>query len=259
MIRAVAGVLLGLLLSTANALTAQSYIVTEMDGTVLLEKDADSVRSIASITKLFTTRTAAALDLNELIEIVQSDMKLGHMRSTPLRVGQKYSRGQLMELALVSSDNVAAMALGRVDPEVSPLPPNTTIVEASGLDAQNQSTARSLAIFARELVTSDLARTSVQPTVSIAGGVRKSTNPLLLRPGWTFHLSKTGFINASGGCLVVVFEAGGRLLTAVILGSRDVPTRWRDLYELRHLLALNDHFAPPDLRKPVTKSKHRYK
>ena len=233
MTRFLMGLVLSLMLSTANAVTAKSYIVTEMDGTVLLEQNADEVRPIASITKLFTTREAFTGDLSELIEIQQSDMRLGKMRSTPLRVGQKYTRAQLIDLALISSDNVAAMALGRVDPVVSPLPLGTTIVEASGLDPQNQSTARSIAALARGLVATELARTSVQPSVSIGSVTKGSTNPLITKPGWVFHLSKTGFINASGGCLVVVFESGQRLLTAVILGSRDVPARWRDLYELR--------------------------
>jgi D-alanyl-D-alanine endopeptidase (penicillin-binding protein 7) len=244
MIRALTGLVLSLVISSAFALTAKSYIVTEMDGTVLLEQNADDVRSIASITKLFTTREAFNGDLNEFIEIEKSDMKLGRMRSTPLKVGQKYTRVQLIELALISSDNVAAMALGRVDPVVSPLPVDTTIVEASGLDSQNQSTARSIAALARELVTSELAKTSVQPTVTIGKVEKRSTNPLITKPGWVFHLSKTGFINASGGCLVVVFESGGRLLTAVILGSRDVPARWRDLYELRQKFDTSEFAAP---------------
>jgi D-alanyl-D-alanine carboxypeptidase len=223
-----------------------------MDGTVLLEQNADDVRPIASITKLFTVRTASGDDQAELIEILKSDMVLGRMRSTPLRIGQKYPRSQLIELALISSDNVAATALGRVDPVVSPLPNDTTIVEASGLDAQNRSTARSIAELARSLIASELARTSVQPTVTIGKVEKRSTNPLITKPGWVFHLSKTGFINASGGCLVVVFESGGRLLTAVILGSRDVPARWRDLYELRQKFDSSE-FASPS----VTKVKRR--
>lgn len=239
------------------AVTAQSFIVTEMDGTVLLEKNADSMRPIASITKLYTARSAAALDSTEMIEILPEDWKLGKMRSTPLKIGQLYSRGKLIELALVSSDNVAAMALGRTE-AIRESSQNTTLVEASGLDPLNQSTARALSDLARELVNTDLARTSVQPTVTLGTVDRRSTNPLLLRTGWTFHLSKTGFINASGGCLVVVFEASGRLLTAVILGSRDVPTRWRDLYELRKLIDSTAEFDAPG-KKVVTKKNRRYK
>lgn len=252
MIRLLTGLVLSLVITSSFAVTARSYIVTEMDGTVLIEQNADEVRPIASITKLFTVRTALTDDLTELIEIRKSDMVLGRMRSTPLKVGQSYPRSVLIELALISSDNVAAMALGRIDPMVSPLPADTTIVEASGLDAQNRSSARSIAELARSLVASELAKTSVQPTVTIGKVEKRSTNPLITKPGWVFHLSKTGFINASGGCLVVVFEAGGRLLTAVILGSRDVPARWRDLYELRRQFDVSEFSSPG-----VTKSRTR--
>lgn len=270
MIRALLLTLTLLIPLTSNALSAESYIVMEQDGTVLLEKDADTMRSIASITKLFTVRNALPYQLEELIEILPEDMKLGKMKRTPLKVGKKYTRGLLIELALVSSDNVAAMALGRADHETYELPPNTQIVEASGLDPLNQSTARDLANFARENIDTNLAKGSVQQTVTIDENVakkkkpdhRNTTNSLLNRPGWSFHLSKTGYIKASGGCLVVVFEAGGRLLTAVILGSKDIPTRWRDLYELRKMLDENDEFASPVIRKikkAVTRKKLRNK
>ena len=242
----------------SNAMTAKSYIVTEMDGRVIVEKNADDVRSIASITKLFTARGSAAYDMSEMIEILPEDMKTGRMRSTPLKIGQSYSRGLLMELALVSSDNVAALALGRSIQPISTLPPSTTIVEASGLDPQNQSSARDLASVARELVDTELAKTSVQPTVMIDTKERHSTNPLLTRNGWNFKLSKTGFINQAGGCLVVVFETGGRLVTAVILGSSGVPARWKDLYELRQQLNDHDTFAgPPSKVKLKAKRKGR--
>jgi D-alanyl-D-alanine endopeptidase (penicillin-binding protein 7) len=239
-----------------SAITAKSYIVTEMDGSVLLEKNPDEVRSIASITKLITTRSAAAYDQAELIEILPEDLKEGRMRSTPLRVGSSYTRGQLTELALVSSDNVAAIALGRTALPPFTLPPSTSIVEASGLDPKNTSSARDLAELARTLVDTDIARSSVHPMVTIGNQARRSTNPFLTKAGWVFHLSKTGFINEAGGCMVVIFETGGRLVTAVILGSSGVPARWRDLIELRRLLSKDETFEVPS-RKPGTKRKHR--
>jgi D-alanyl-D-alanine carboxypeptidase/D-alanyl-D-alanine endopeptidase (penicillin-binding protein 7) len=242
------GLVLSLMFSTASAITAKSYIVLDEQGQVILEKDADAIRSIASITKLFTARTASSADPNELIEVVPTDRRLGLMRSSPLRVGQKYTRAELIELSLISSDNIAATALGRIDPIVSPLPPNTTIVEASGLDAENKSTARSIAALAQDLVGTELARISVQPSVKIGSATKSSTNPLITRPGWSFELSKTGYIGAAGGCLVVIFRAGDRLLTAVILGSRDVPARWRDLYDLRRMVD-NSQFAAPFVTK----------
>jgi D-alanyl-D-alanine carboxypeptidase len=229
--------------------TAKAYVVMDMDGNVLKEQNADDVRSIASITKLVTVSKASLAAGEEQIMILQEDLKLGKMRSTPLKVGQSYSRAELMELALVSSDNVAAMALGRTAPAgETTLPSHTTIVEASGLDPQNRSTARDLAELARKLYNTEIAATSVQPSATI--GNRRSTNPLIGKPGWTFYLSKTGFINDSGGCLVVITQAGDRLLTFVILGSQDTKQRWRDLYQLRKEFDTSE-FAEPWYKRAI--------
>lgn len=253
--------------SVAQAeVTAKAYIVTDMDGHVLLEKNADEIRSIASITKLITTRSSAAFDQNELIIITADDVKLGRMRSSPLRVGESYTRGQLTNLALVSSDNIAAIALGRT--LVLPpgeLPISVHWVEGSGLDPANVASARDLAEVARKLVDTDISRASIQATYSINDRVRKSTNPLIGKQGWSFDLSKTGFINQAGGCVVSIFSDGtGRKLVAVVLGSRNVPERWRDLYTLRRELDPDSVFASPSgvrmaMASRVTKHKHRYK
>lgn len=226
-------------------ITAKAYVVMDMEGNILRSENPDDIRAIASITKLITTSKAAQAAMDEQIEIVQDDMKLGKMRTTPLKVGQSYTRAQLMELALVSSDNVAAMALGRTQPAVQgELPPSTTIVEPSGLSSENRSTAREVANLARSLYNTELAATSVQSVTSV--GARHSTNPLINKPGWTFFLSKTGFINDSGGCLVVITQIGQRLLTIAILGSKDTHQRWRDLYELRKELDASEEFAAPE-------------
>jgi D-alanyl-D-alanine endopeptidase (penicillin-binding protein 7) len=237
----------------AHALTAEAYIVIDADRGVLLEKNADSVRSIASITKLITARAAIDQDQETLIRILPEDLKLGHMRRTPLRAGGLYTRHELIELTLVSSDNVAAIALGRYATSPIFLPENTRYVEASGLDAGNVSTAREIAEFAQGLLATPLAGISTHSHAAIGNTERGSTNPLILNPRWNFLLSKTGFINRSGGCLVTIISTGERQLTFVVLGSRSIPDRWRDLQELRRMV---DETAPPD--QVVTRAK-RYK
>lgn len=216
-------------------ITAKAYIVEDMEGHVILEQSADDVRSIASITKLVTIRRASDLPPDELITIERADLLAGHMRTTPLRIGHSYSRSVLINLALVSSDNVAAIALGRTCTDIV-IPPNFTVVEPSGLNPGNQTSARALAEFARSLYNTTMAAESVQSMVEVNGLTRTSTNPLLEKPGWVFYLSKTGFINAAGGCLVVITQVKDQLLTIVILGSRDTHQRWRDLIELRQQL-----------------------
>lgn len=227
---------LALLCAGAQAsITAKAYIVEDMAGNVVMERDADEIRSIASITKLITVRRACDLPPDELITIERADLLAGHMRSTVLKIGAAYTRSDLIHLALVNSDNVAAIALGRTTTDIV-VPPNFKVVEPSGLNPENQTTARALAEFARSLYNTDLAMDSVQRTVTVNGLTRISTNPLLEKPGWQFYLSKTGFINASGGCLVVIMQVKEQLLTFVILGSRDTHQRWRDLIELRKQL-----------------------
>lgn len=223
---------------TANALTADSFIVTNMRGETLLEKNADQLRPIASITKLFVAEQAVKLDPEEKIEITRSDVQAGQMRSTPLRIGRLYSRSQLTELALVSSDNVAAIALGRsAPPETS----HANLVESSGLNAANQSTAREIAAAARELYYTDIGRISVRQKTEV--GSRNSTNPFLKKDGWRFFLSKTGFINRSGGCLVVVMLVNEVPVTVALLGSAS-KQRWQDLIKIRRMLGDSDFYTP---------------
>lgn len=244
--------LIAILLSAplfVGAMTARSYAVTDMSGNVIVSKDPDVSRPIASITKLITTSRNLGLPDDELITITEADVRNGRMRTTPLRVGQSYSRRVLIDLALVNSDNVAAIALGRTTPIPASVPKHTTYVEASGLDPDNRSTARELTEIARSLYSTELAVRSVQPYVSIGGTVRKNTNPLIGAPGWTFYLTKTGFINPSGGCLVVITKIKDQIVAVAILGSVDTRQRWRDLAEIREKLGDSGFMKP--FSKPV--------
>lgn len=245
-------VLLALLTGPVLALSAKAYIVMDMNGEVLAELNPDEQRSIASITKLITADRNATLEQAEPITITRADVRLGQMRRSPLRAGDVITRGQLIELALVYSDNVAAYALGRSSELELGLPPNTQIVEPSGLYAANKSTAREVATIAQQLYHTELAAVSVQPTVSLRRWQRFNTNPLINKEGWSFYLSKTGFTTAAGGCLVVITEVKERLLTFVLLGSRDGRSRWLDLYELRRQLD-DGTFAVPEWRRPKAK------
>jgi D-alanyl-D-alanine endopeptidase (penicillin-binding protein 7) len=234
-------------------ITAKSYIVTDQDGKVLLEKNPDKVMPIASISKLFTVYSSLYFDMNEKILILPQDLKAGRMRSSPLRVGSSYTRQELIDLALISSDNIAAIALGRSAlTEDFRFSKFTVIKEASGLNPLNVSTARELAIFAQYMMNSDIGSISSRHHTEL--GARKSTNRFIQNSNWAFHLSKTGYTNPAGGCLVVIFEAGGRLLTVVILGARDVPSRWSDLVQIRNLL------VQPALSLPsqkIVRKKHK--
>lgn len=233
-------VLVVLLASQADAMSARSYIALDSDGIELISNNADIPRSIASITKLITADRSSKLSETDKIKILPSDIKAGRMRNTPLKIGQLYTRGELMELTLISSDNVAAIALGR---SITDLTPFDSIVESSGLDPNNKLTAREVATFASTLYASRIAEFSTRELSTI--GRRHSTNPLINKFGWEFFLSKTGFINQSGGCLVVILTIGNRPVTIVVLGSKDTRSRWRDLVEIRKMLGDTGFFEPP--------------
>ena len=224
-------------------ISSESYVIVSGNGNVIAQKNADTIRPIASITKLITVQNSLMLDGAELIKISKDDTILGRMKSSPLIVNREYSRLALSKLALVSSDNVAAIALGRTN-ILRAVPSAMQIVEASGLNPANTSSANTLANFARSLYDTDLALMSVQKTATIGLEIRRSTNPLLASFGWHFYLSKTGFINESGGCLVVILEVRGEPMTFVILGSSDTHRRWLDLFELRKSID-NSNFAKP--------------
>ena len=236
--------------ANANALTARSFIVTDMNGNTILQMNSEEKRYIASITKLFVAEQAIKLDPTETIMVTKEDLRNGRMRSSPLRAGQSYTRRQLTELALIPSDNVAAIALGRSSP------PNTllaTLVESSGLNPANQSTASDLAKEARNLYLTEIGNISTQTTTEI--GQRRSTNPLLAKAGWEFYLSKTGFINDSGGCLVVVLKVKDEIRTIAILGATNVKERWKDLIEVRRMLGDSDFYVPITVTKVLKRKK----
>lgn len=247
---ALAGLLLALASQGALGVTAEAYVVMDLRGEVLLQKNANEERSIASITKIFVAEEALKLDQQERITITQEDLRNGRMRSTPLRAGQSYTRGQLVELALISSDNVAALALAR---SIQLPEKDAILVEGSGLNPSNRSTALQVADVTRRMYASEVAAISVKERTAVGG--RSTTNSLLTKEGWRFHLSKTGFIRQAGGCLTVVLDIKGEPLVITILGAQSTRERWRDLAKLRRLLGDTDFYVPVNVTK--VQKKHR--
>jgi D-alanyl-D-alanine endopeptidase (penicillin-binding protein 7) len=240
--------ILFLCISTANAvpvqnnITAKSFLVTDLKGEVIVEKNADVVQPIASITKLMTAMVVldANQDLNEQLAINWRHSGKYHTRLP--RSVQTLSRHTLLDLAIVKSDNMAAYTLcvnypGGVDSciramnakAVSMQLSNTRYADPTGLDVANVSTARELAQLVIQAGTyQHITNASGMPQVSIK--VKKrwwqfgNTNPLV-RKSDNIRVSKTGYINASGGCLVMLVntELGERVI--VLLNSKNTRTR----------------------------------
>ena len=230
------------LTAEAKPITAKSFLVADNRGQIILEKNADRVQPIASITKLMTV--IVVLNANQdLSEELRLDFKKSNVYHTRLpRILKTLSRGELLQLAIIKSDNFAAYTLcenypGGVDRCVAEMNHealefgmySTHFTDPTGLDKGNTSNARDLVKLV--LVAShhqEITDASGKPSVSIK--VKKrwwefgNTNPLVRRSD-NILVSKTGYIHQSGGCLVMLAdtELGQRVI--VLLGSKNTRTR----------------------------------
>lgn len=232
----------------ASPITAESYIVTDTQGQVIQERYPDSPRPIASITKLMTAIVVldAKLPLDEAIPL---NFKLAKRYHTHLpRKLKTLTRGELIDLAMVKSDNFAAYHLcvsypGGVDNCVRAMNAkadllnmtSTTYTDPTGLDATNISTARDLVkLMIAAHVYPEIVSTA-KPKVDVQ--VKKrwwhfwNTNPLV-RKGEDITVSKTGYISQSGGCLVMLMNTAYGQRIVALLGSRNTRTRIPEALEL---------------------------
>lgn len=209
----------------ALPITAQSWIVTTGDGTIINGANTNKLRSIASISKLVTAMVV--LDANQNLNEQLSGS----------------TRGDLLQLSLVKSNNAATDQLCNAYPggrheciaamnrKMQSLGlVNTRFVEPTGLSVFNVSTAEELVTLVLEaqkypeIVT---ASTSSQIKIKMKKKwlVFNNTNPIISKRHQDFIVSKTGYIRASGGCIVMLLETeiGRRLV--VVLGSKNTRTR----------------------------------
>jgi serine-type D-Ala-D-Ala endopeptidase (penicillin-binding protein 7) len=206
---------------------------------VLVRKNDSAVLPIASITKLMTGLiiSEAKLPMDEPITITDDDIDTEKGTGSRLHVGTTLSRGELLHLALMSSENRAAHALGRTYPgglsafveamnqRARILGMNDThYVEPTGLSSRNQSSAQDLARlvgFASSNATLRELTTSPEHDVEIGNRTLQfhTTNRLVKNPAWNIGLQKTGFINEAGQCMVMQAKIAGRKLIMVLLDS----------------------------------------
>lgn len=220
---------------------------------VLLSKNDHAVLPIASITKLMTGLiiSQAQLPMDELITITQDDVDTEKGSRSRLTVGTTLTRGEMLHLALMSSENRAAHALGRTFPggmEVFVAQMNvkarllgmtdTRYVEPTGLSSRNQSSARDLATLVNVAHGDPLLRElSTSPGYEVAVGQRtlqyNNTNGLVKNPSWDIGLQKTGYISEAGRCLVMQTQVAGRKLIMVFLDSAGKFSRLGDAERVR--------------------------
>lgn len=221
---------------------------------VLLSKNDHAVLPIASLTKLMTGMiiSQAKLPMEEPITITQDDVDTEKGSRSRLVVGATLTRGEMLHLALMSSENRAAHALGRTYPgglEVFVTQMNakakllgmtdTRYVEPTGLSSRNQSSARDLATLVNVAHGDPLLRElSTSPGYEVAVGQRtlqyNNTNGLVKNPTWDIGLQKTGYISEAGRCLVMQTQISGRKLIMVFLDSAGKFSRLGDAERVRH-------------------------
>ena len=232
-------------------------VFDDSTGQVLMAKDADAVVPIASITKLMTAMVVldAGLDPDEQLRIVRADGDASLQRHSLLADGVAVSRGALLQLALLPSENRAAAALARTYPGGSAAFQQalqakirhlglhrTTLLDPVGSSPTNTSTASEVAkIVAAAARYPDIARITSHPQASVAvnGKVRtlRNTNPLVGGKGWDIVLSKTGSSHEAGSCLTMRMRSGGKHVTVVLLDADGAQRRSLDAGHIRDTLA----------------------
>ena len=246
--------------STQDPLDLKSNVALVLDtdsSKVLFEKNSQVALPIASLTKLMTSLVVveAHQDMDEVIEITPDD--IDHEKNTHSRlwIGARMTRANLLHIALMSSENRAASALGRNYPGGLPAfvaamnakaralgMHDTHYVEPTGLSSQNVASARDLAklvvaahhypvinqFSTDEDYLLDLGQRSLQ---------YRNSNRLVRNPDWDIGLQKTGYISEAGRCLVMLTKISGRSIVMVFLDSKGKLSRIADAGRIRKWVA----------------------
>ncbi|MBD8656915.1 D-alanyl-D-alanine endopeptidase [Oxalobacteraceae sp. CFBP 13730] len=245
--------------NTADPLALRSnvaYVVDQNSAEVLFEKNANVALPIASLTKLMTGMVVmdARQDLDEVLRVTDDDVDRHKFSSSRLPVGASMTRRELLHIALMSSENRAAAALGRnypggINAFVGAMNAkarelgmrDTHYVDSSGLSSRNVSSGRDLAKLVMAAHGNPVLRefsTTPNSTVQASGRTMhyRNTNYLVSLPDWNIGLQKTGFINEAGRCLVMQAMIHGRNVVMVFLDSKGKMSRTADAGRIRRLI-----------------------
>ena len=241
--------------STQPSVNARAALVMDSQtGEVLYSKNSNAALPIASITKLMTAVVIAdaRLNMSETITLQSIDFAGagGKNSSSTLRAGDSMNRAEALLMALMKSENPAAAALARTYPggraafisamnsKAKSLDMNSAhYVESTGLDPHNVASARDLGILVSAAYQYGLIRqfsTTASHDFNLGYRVLKSnnTNALVRNGGWNINISKTGYINEAGRCVVMHTTLNNRPAVVVLLGADTSAARTNDATRL---------------------------
>ena len=239
---------------TSPGLHSHAALLLDMqNGEALYQKNATQIVPIASITKLMTAMVMldAHLPMNEEFYITDDDVDTLKGSRSRLAVGTQLTRQEALVLALMSSENRAAHALGRNYPGGIPAfvaamnrkaqelgMANSRFLDPTGLNSGNVSTARDLAKMvtaASKYAPIREASTTSEAKFDVRGRIQeyRNTNPLVRSDDWEIGVTKTGFIREAGKCLVMQAKVNNRPMVFVLLDSEGSMTRVGDANRLK--------------------------
>ena len=225
-------------------------------GEVLLEKNADDARPIASLTKLMTAMVVldSAQSLGDTVTVDNDDIDWRKHSGSRIPIGASLERGEMLRLALMSSENRAASALSRAFPGGQPAfiekmnekaralhMANTHFDDPTGLSPDNLSTARDLVKMADAAAHYPLiGEYTTLPRYEEEIGTRTrfyhNTDPIVRSADWDVRVAKTGYIRESGRCIVVDANMPNGQVMIALLGSQTSWGRSADLVTIRRWL-----------------------
>jgi D-alanyl-D-alanine endopeptidase (penicillin-binding protein 7) len=233
--------------------SASALVEDQMTGECLVQKQAGTIMPIASITKLMTAMVVldANMNLQESITVVPEDVDTLRHSHSRLPVNTSLTRGDALLLALMASENRAAHALGStypggLDAFVAAMNAKarslglieTHFKDPTGISSGNVSSARDLARMVDAAYHYSIIReytTCKETTIRLGRRTLQfhNTNRLLRNPRWQIGLSKTGFIDEAGRCLVMQLQVANRPLLIVLLDAQGKLTRYGDANRIK--------------------------
>jgi D-alanyl-D-alanine endopeptidase (penicillin-binding protein 7) len=254
----IAGVSTKLLDKGKLRLRSEGVLIADHSGNILFSRNADTPRPIASVTKLMTAVVTleAKLPLEEKITITKADRDLRQLTGSRLKVGATLTRKELLTLAMLSSENRAALALGRTYPGGSTAfakamnntakqlgMKHSNFIDAAGLSPNNLSTPNDLFKLMKAAEKhSSLKRiaqtrsTTVRPYKRLGPLRYVNTNRFSRNKSWSLLLSKTGFLTEAGRCLVMKASVDNQEVTMILLDSYGKLTPFGDANRAREWL-----------------------